>query len=92
MVEKKLSVEVVCAREGRVTRRTVELPVGSSVQDAVKASAIQELLPGERLDATQLGIFSRRVDADQPVQDGDRIEIYRPLLIDPMEVRRRRAS
>lgn len=92
MVEKKLSVEVVSAREGRLSRRTVEMPAGSTVLAAVEVSAILELLPAGLFDSTQLGIFSRRVRADDLVQEGDRIEIYRPLLIDPMEARRRRAN
>ncbi|MFA6230356.1 MAG: RnfH family protein [Rhodanobacter sp.] len=91
MVEKKLAVEVVCAREGQLIRRTVEMPAGSTVLGAVEASAILELLPAGLFESTQLGIFSRRVRADDLVHDGDRIEIYRPLLIDPMEARRRRA-
>ncbi len=92
MVEKKFSVEVVYAREGQLTRRTLEMPVGSTVLDAVEASAILELLPVGLFDSTRMGIFSRRVRADDLVQEGDRIEIYRSLLIDPMEARRRRAN
>lgn len=92
MDEKKLSVEVVHALAGQVTRRTVELPAGSTVLEAIEASEILSLLPGGLFDSAQLGIFSRRVRADDLVQDGDRIEIYRPLLVDPMEARRRRAN
>ena len=91
MAEKKLSVDVVYAQAGRVSHRTVELAVGSTVREAIEAAGMLEALPGGLFDAAQLGIFSRKVSADHLVQEGDRIEIYRPLLIDPMEARRRRA-
>jgi uncharacterized protein len=42
--------------------------------------------------AVTLGVFSRRVEADHVLADGDRVEVYRPLALDPMEARRRRAS
>jgi putative ubiquitin-RnfH superfamily antitoxin RatB of RatAB toxin-antitoxin module len=39
-----------------------------------------------------VGIFGKAVKADQPLQAGDRVEIYRPLQVDPKEVRKRRAA
>ncbi|MDE1894398.1 MAG: RnfH family protein [Pseudomonadota bacterium] len=92
MVEERLSVEVVHAQGGQAVRRTVELPAGSTVRQAIEASGLGALLPGGCFDSALFGIYSRRVDADHLLQDGDRVEIYRPLLIDPMEARRRRAS
>lgn len=91
MVEKMISVEVVYALAGQVVRKMVELPAGSTVMEAIEASQVLPLLPGGLLDSAQLGIFSRKVSTGDLVHDADRVEIYRPLLIDPMEARRRRA-
>jgi uncharacterized protein len=80
-----MEVEVVEARpEGaRVVR--LKLPAGATVRDALAASEFH--LRKDQL----LGIFGKRVALDQPLADGDRVEIYRPLVIDPKEARRRRA-
>jgi len=63
----------------------VRLPAGATVRDAVAAS-------GLAVDWSAVGIFGRRVAAEAPVSDGDRVEIYRPLVNDPKEARRRRAG
>ena len=62
--------------------------------DASQADAVEqlfELIPDGAVDPHRLGIFARKATPDQQVHDGDRVEIYRPLLLDPMEARRRRA-
>ena len=60
----------------------VELPAGAVVRDALRAAGVQ---------ADAVGIFGKRVRPDTPLTDGDRVEIYRPLALDPKERRRRRA-
>jgi len=87
-----ISVEVVYARAGQLIRCRVELLSGSSVMDAIEASGMREALPASEIDPSRLGILSRKVHPDTLVHQGDRIEIYRPLLLDPMEARRRRAG
>ncbi|HWM45008.1 MAG TPA: RnfH family protein [Burkholderiales bacterium] len=80
-----MKVEVVFARpEGAETVR-VELPPGATVRDALAASGFQ------LLKDQPMGIFGKRVALDQPLASGDRVEIYRPLAMDPKEARRRRA-
>lgn len=91
MAERAITVEVVHAGTAGQILRRVELAAGSTVMQAIEASGIVEMLPRGALDPRRLGIFARKVAPDQPVHDGDRIEIYRPLLLDPMEARRRRA-
>jgi putative ubiquitin-RnfH superfamily antitoxin RatB of RatAB toxin-antitoxin module len=91
MVERTITVEVVYAAAGQQQVRSVELPVGSTVMEAVIAAGFIDELPQGTVDPERLGIFSRRVPAQQVVRTGDRIEIYRPLMLDPMEARRRRA-
>ena len=92
MAEPRITVEVAHAGTERVWRRRVDLPAGSTAQQAVDASGLMQELPKSVLDPLQLGIYSRRIDANEVLRDGDRVEIYRPLQLDPMAARRRRAS
>lgn len=86
-----LEVEVVYALPGSQDSVILKLPGGSTVGDAVAASGIAgrhpEVAPGRQ----SFGIYGKRVKADTRLSDGDRVEIYRPLVIDPKEARRRRA-
>jgi len=91
MAERTIMAEVVYATAGQQILRRVELAEGSTVMQAIDASGIAGMLPGGAIDARHLGVFAHRVAPDQVVQNGDRIEIYRPLMLDPMEARRRRA-
>lgn len=86
--------EVVYAAEDRQVLLAVTVPAGTQLRAAVQASGIAVQFPELDLADCPLGIFGKVVtDADvRAVQDGDRIEIYRPLLADPKEVRRLRAA
>ena len=84
-----IRVEVVLALERGVDGVALSLPAGSTVRDAVAASALGERHAG--LDLEAVGIFGRRVKPDARLADGDRVEVYRPLVMDPKEARRRRA-
>lgn len=87
----RITVEVVCATPERQLLCRVSLPAGSPVLQAVEASGILQAMPEVPFDASRLGIFSRRVAPDEVLKDGDRVEIYRPLTLDPKDARRRRA-
>lgn len=65
------------------------LPEGSRVIDALNSSGFYACYP--EAEGLPIGVFSKRVTLDRLVQSGDRIEIYRPLLISPKERRRQRA-
>ena len=80
-----IRVEVVRALAKRVEAVALTLPAGATVAEAISASG----LAGVDLDA--VGIFGRRVPPATRLADGDRVEIYRPLALDPKEQRRRRA-
>lgn len=85
---------MVYAAEDRQVLLAVAVPSGTSVRAAVQASGIAMQFPQLSLAECPLGIFGKAV-ADpevREVQSGDRIEIYRPLLADPKEVRRLRAA
>lgn len=88
----EIRVEVVYALPERQYLRTVKLEVGSNVQQAVIASGLLELRHDIDLKKNKLGIYSRPVKLVDTVSDGDRIEIYRPLIADPKELRRIRAE
>lgn len=91
MGEATIRVEVICAGPERVLRRRIDLAQGATVAQAIAASGMAEALPGGTISSERLGLFSRKVAPDHVLRDGDRVEIYRPLLLDPMEARRRRA-
>ena len=81
-----LRVEVVYALPRREASVRVSVPRGATVRDVLEKSGLLPLARGK------VGIFGKVVRADAPVADGDRIEIYRPLAVDPKEARRRRAA
>jgi uncharacterized protein len=86
-----LRVDVVFAGAARVCRRSVRVEPGASVADAIQASGIADEIGSAGIDYSRVGVFGRAVSPATPLRDGDRIEIYRPLKIDPKEARRRRA-
>jgi putative ubiquitin-RnfH superfamily antitoxin RatB of RatAB toxin-antitoxin module len=85
-----IRVEVACAEPDRAFLRAVTLPAGATVADAVAASGLAAAWPGVAIADDRLGVFGRRVVPRQVLHDGDRVEVYRPLLLDPKEARRRR--
>jgi uncharacterized protein len=89
--DKPINVEVVCATSNRQLLRRLALPAGSTVIQAVQQSGILQAMPEVDFDPSCLGVFSRRVAPEDTLQDGDRVEIYRPLALDPKDARRRRA-
>ena len=86
-----LRVAVVYAEPRRVFSVALELPPGATVADAIERSGIRAARPGLEIRADRVGVFARRVALDAALRDGDRVEIYRPLTLDPKEARRRRA-
>lgn len=86
-----LRVEVVYALPDGEDAVPVELARGQTAMDAVRASGLLERHPEIDLRQVKLGIYGRVVSASAALADGDRVEIYRPLALDPKEARRRRA-
>jgi putative ubiquitin-RnfH superfamily antitoxin RatB of RatAB toxin-antitoxin module len=85
-----LRVEVIYALPTGEDAVTLRLPAGATAGEAVRASGLLEKHPG--LDARKIGIYGKVVDPGATLRDGDRVEIYRPLALDPKEARRRRAA
>lgn len=92
MSDAPIRVEVVYALPSEQTLRQVQLPEGATVEDAIRASGILALHPEIDLAVNKVGIFSKLVKLDEKVRDRDRVEVYRPLIADPKEVRRKRAE
>jgi hypothetical protein len=86
-----LQVEVVFADEAGVFKKPLRIEPGATVADAVRVSGIAADLGVSGIDPARIGVFGRVVSSTTPLRDGDRVEIYRPLKIDPKEARRRRA-
>jgi putative ubiquitin-RnfH superfamily antitoxin RatB of RatAB toxin-antitoxin module len=84
-----MRVEVVFALPDCHDAVSVEVAAGATVAQALAASGLAERHPG--IDLSRVGVFGRSVCADQLLREGDRVEVYRPLVLDPKEARRRRA-
>lgn len=88
-----MKIEVIYALPERQELVSLDLPEGSTVQQAVEASGLlkkyPDIEPGGR---NKLGVFAKLVKLDAVLRDRDRVEIYRPLIADPKEVRRQKAA
>lgn len=87
-----INIEVVYALPHEQVLLKLKLPQGSTVAEAVQASGIMEKHPEINLAQNKLGIYGKLSKADAVLRDKDRVEIYRPLIADPKEVRRKRAE
>ncbi|MXP49994.1 RnfH family protein [Pantoea sp. Eser] len=87
-----ISVEVVYALPEKQYQLYVKVEQGSTVEQAIQQSGILELRREIDLSSNKVGIYSRAVKLSDVVDEGDRIEIYRPLIADPKELRRQRAE
>ena len=87
-----LEVEVVYARPEQQVLIQLSVPGGSTARDAIIRSNILSDVPGLDLETLAVGIFARRVTLDYILKTGDRVEIYRPLTMSPVEARRWRAK
>ncbi len=86
-----MKIEVCYADAHGATRLAVELDPGATLGDAIAVSRIVERLSLVHEDLS-FGIFGRRANADACLHEGDRVEVHRPLIVDPMEARRRRVE
>ncbi len=86
-----MNIEICYADAKGATRVAIEVDEGATLGEALDASRVIERLSLNREDLS-FGIFGKRADADARLHDGDRVEIYRPLTVDPKEARRRRVE
>jgi len=90
----RLAIEIALALPERQWLLSLELEEGATAGQAVLASGLLDQLPAEQRDGYRIGIFGKLVAKpdERKLLEGDRVEIYRPLLADPKESRKRRAE
>jgi len=88
----RIAVEVAYAKADEQLILELEVAPGTTLQQAVEQSGILERFP--EIDPARLkaGVFGKLKKLDQTLREGDRIEIYRPLIADPKQVRKQRAA
>ena len=85
-------VEVTYATPNKQLIIPVNVPQGTIVRDAIELSGIKKEFPEINLDTDPVGIFGKHTTLDHVLREKDRVEIYRPLIADPKEIRRQRAE
>lgn len=84
-----MNVGIAYADKFKQTWMKLEVPDGSTVKQAIKFSGILKQFPDVNLETQAVGIFGKITQLDAKVADGDRVEIYRPIIADPETVERR---
>ena len=84
----EIGVEVVYALPTEQVVLELRVPLGTTARSAIELSGILTRFPEIRLADNPIGVYGRVVDPDRVLEDGDRVEIYRPLEMDPREARR----
>ncbi len=92
MNAEKIQIELVYALPNEQILLKFEVPAGTSLIEGVRLSGILNKYPEIDLEKTKFGIFGKLSKPDVVLREKDRIEIYRPLIADPKEVRRKRAE
>lgn len=87
-----IRVEVACALKDEQVLMELDVEEGTTVRQAIERSGILGRVPGITLDPERVGVFGKLARLDTVLRDGDRVEIYRPLVADPKEARRRRVT
>jgi putative ubiquitin-RnfH superfamily antitoxin RatB of RatAB toxin-antitoxin module len=90
--EPDLAVEIIYALPERVIAASARVRPGATVAEVIEQVRFATLAPEADVGTAPIGIFGRVVSRDTPVRDGDRIEIYRPLIADPKHARRQRSK
>lgn len=92
MTEQQISIEVAYAMPQKQALLEVVIEQGTTVEQAILASGMIKRFPQIDLSKDKVGIWNRTCKLSDEPKNGDRIEVYRPLIADPKEVRRRRAE
>ena len=92
MAEPQIRIEVVYATPGEQVLEQLQATADATVESAILQSGLLERFPEIDLKTNKVGIFGKVAALSAKLNDGDRIEIYRPLIADPKEVRKARAA
>jgi uncharacterized protein len=90
--EQNIMVEVAYALPEKQLIIPVQVSPNTTAEGAIQASGILQKFPEINLSTQQMGIFGKLIRPDTPLRNLDRVEIYRPLIADPKEVRKQRAA
>jgi putative ubiquitin-RnfH superfamily antitoxin RatB of RatAB toxin-antitoxin module len=91
-MSERLSVQVCYALADEQALIALELPAGATLQQAIEASGVLRRYPQIDLSTQKVGVFGKLKPLDTVLSDHDRVEIYRPLLVDPKVSRQRRVE
>ena len=92
MSENKIKIEVVYALPHEQTLLKLEVPEKTTIADAIKLSGLMEKYPEIDLEKGKFGLYGKLSKTDVVLREKDRVDIYRPLIADPKEVRKKRAE
>ena len=92
MADETITVEVCYARADKQEVVNVRLPAGATVLAALEACGLLEKYPEIDVKKNKVGVWNKLSKVDNTLRDRDRVEIYRPLIADPKEVRKQRAA
>jgi putative ubiquitin-RnfH superfamily antitoxin RatB of RatAB toxin-antitoxin module len=92
MMPDEILVEIAYALPEEQVIISIKVPTIFNVQQAIEKSGIQKKFPSIDLSKNKVGIFGKKTTLDHVLKNRDRIEIYRPLILDPKEMRRKRAE
>ena len=87
-----MRIEVAYALAQGAIQRSYDLPVAATVGDALKAACADPAFAGIDVEGSPIGVFGTPARREQPLHPGDRVEIYRPLALDPKAARRARVK
>lgn len=92
MADNLLNVEVAYAKPGEQVLEQIVVPADATVESVIRQSGLLERFPEIDLAVNKVGIFGKAAALKAGLHEGDRIEIYRPLIADPKEARKKRAA
>lgn len=87
-----INIEITYALPHEQSLVSLNLPEGVSVEEAIRKSGLLEKYPEIDLSVNKVGIWNKAAELSAILREKDRVEIYRPLIADPKEVRRKRAE
>jgi len=87
-----LNIEVCYASDELQFLQVLQVPVGTTIEQAIALSDLAQRLPQLDLQALQVGVYAKKKTLDTALREHDRIELYRPLIADPKQARRRRKA
>ena len=88
----RFTVDVTFATPERQVLLTLEVDAGSTLGDVISESGIAQQFPGVDIDSLAAGVWGKVLPRDHRIKAGDRVELYRPLEMDPREARRKQAD